>query len=106
MPDPYNNNGSTYINPNICKSFTQTIPAAVTQLSAQVCSEATFYSHANAGTHIKLYDESTSNWFLLDGRQYVTLRGLTTTGLVSAESLTGSHVLTYRTAFFSCLPQR
>lgn len=106
MPDPYNNNGSIYTNINVCKSFTQTIPAAVTALSAQVCSEVTFYNHAAAGTTIKLYDGATTTWFLLDGKQYFTMRGLTTTALVSAESSAGSNILTYRTAYFSNLPQR
>lgn len=107
MPDPYNNNGSTYINPNVCKSFSVVISAVMTPLSEQTCSEAYFYNHGvNSNDHIAIYDSPTS-YYTLDGKTGVNIMGLTNMNLVSAIVTKGNPVLlTYRTAYFSCLPQR
>jgi len=107
MPVPTANNGSTFYNINVCRSFRQTITTALTSLIIQPCSEVIFVNRT--GSSVLIYDNEyadDSNSFLLANGESFTFRGITNTSTVSAKTLSGSGNIYYRTQYFSNLNQR
>lgn len=106
MPVPTSNNGSTFYNSNVCRSFNLTINTSMTQLFAMPCSELEIYN--TTGGLLSAYDGgfSTEPFALLIGsNERVTLRGLTNASEVSAKAATAGKIH-YRTQFFSSNPIR
>ena len=117
------NNGSGYVNYNICRSFNQNIDTTLTMLTGAVvpgftgtatpaltggqpCSEVIIINKT-AGD-LTLYDmeyPDTLNGLLIGTGESVTLRGLTNVAQVSAVAASAGTVY-YRTQFFSNNPSR
>lgn len=101
------NNGSTFYNINECRSFNQTISATLVALSAQPCSEVILIN--KTGQSVYIYDSNNfgdETRLLLNNLETFTLRGVTNSAQVSAQTASGSGTLYYRTQYFSMLPQR
>jgi hypothetical protein len=107
MPIPIANNGSTFYNINVCRSFKQTISTNLIQLSTQPCSEAIIVNRT--GADLLVYDNeylSDFNAFLLSDGESFTFRGITNTSTISAKTTSGAGSIYYRTQYFSNLNQR
>lgn len=99
LPD---NNGSTYYNRNVCRSFNQPLSTNLVALSSQVCAEVIIYN--KTGQDIQVYDNGYfdgSNAFVLSNNDSFVVRGLTNSAQVSAKTTTGGGLIYYRTQFFS-----
>jgi hypothetical protein len=97
----------SYQNLNVCKSFNQTIDSTLKPLSAQICSEVIIVNRS--GADIKVFDSNnfdSSNAFLLEADDSFVFRGLTNSNQLSAQSLSGSGTIYYRTQYFSINPSR
>ena len=105
MPVPFTDNfGSTYINVNECRSFSQPLTTSLVGLSSQVCSEVIIYN--KSGHAMNIYDSNNSlsaNRLQLDDKDVVTIRGITNSEQVSAQSVhgAGSGIFFYRTQYYS-----
>lgn len=102
MAIPTSNNGTTFYNRNICRSFNQPLGTSLVALSAQVCSEVLLIN--KTGQSVKVFDSNysgDSNHILLDSLDSMMLRGITDASQVSAQTTTGSGKLYYRTQYFS-----
>lgn len=114
------NNGSGYVNFNICRSFNQTISTSLTMFTGaeapvitdgvltggQPCSEVVIINKT-AGD-LTIYDngyDDAANGLLIGTGESVTLRGLTNVAQVSAVAASAGTVY-YRTQFFSINPSR
>ena len=103
---PITNNGSTYYNVNQCKSFNQIITTALTQLSAQPCSEVILINRT--GDSLSAYDSGLSGEayaMLLKNDESMIFRGLTNSNQLSAKA-TATGKAYYRTQFYSNNPSR
>jgi hypothetical protein len=101
------NNGSTFYNINDCRSFNQTISSNLVQLYSYPCSELVLVNRT--GQVLYVYDNNYYDpefAFLLANNESFVFRGLTNSGTVSAQTLSGSGLIFYRTQYFSNLPQR
>lgn len=101
------NNGSTFININECRSFNLTLTTSLSALANNVCSEVILLN--KTGQLVYVYDSNyfdDTNRIALSANETFTLRGITNSMQVSAKTHTGSGPLYYRTQYFSCLPQR
>lgn len=125
MADNYNN-GSGYVNYNICRSFNQNIDTTLTMLTGaevpgfttttnsttpvltggQPCSEVTIINKTSGNLSIfdMGYDESQFS-LVLGAGESMTLRGLTNVAQVSA-LCTSAGSIYYRTQFYSINPSR
>jgi hypothetical protein len=92
-----------FLNRNLCKSYQQSVTTARIKLSSQECSEmvAHFYS-GTASDYIDIYDPISPYAYRLYPNQQYTIRGLTDTGVLSAQSNTNL-TLVYRTQFFGSM---
>lgn len=101
MADYTDNNGTSYINRNVCRSFNTTLSTGLAALVNQVCSEVLVMNRT--GQNINLFDNSYSDagnaLLLRDGESFI-LRGITNTNQLSAQTATGSGTLYYRTQYF------
>jgi hypothetical protein len=108
MPTPFtSNNGSTFYNINECRTFNQTISSNLVALSAYPCSEIIFVNRT--GQTVYVYDNgyaASDSAFVLANNESFVFRGLTNSGAVSAQTLSGGGLINYRTQYFSSLPQR
>lgn len=105
MAIPTTNNGTTYHNKNLCRSFNQPMSTSLVALSSQPCSEVVLIN--KTGQSIKVYDSNyfdNSNHILLDNLDSITIRGVTNSMQVSAQTTTGSGLIYYRTQYFSSTP--
>ncbi len=96
------NNGTTYINRNVCRSFTVGLTTGLSALANQICSEVTILN--NTGQSVLFYDggfDTVSNGFLVEDTQTFTFRGLTNAMQLSAATLSGAGNLSYRTQYYS-----
>jgi len=101
MPAPTTNNGSTFYNLNVCRSFNQTIGTNLTQLSSQPCSEVILYN--NTGGALSAYDNGYNTEpfaFLVPNATSFTFRGLTDCSQLSAKAAAAGPIF-YRTQYFS-----
>lgn len=103
MPQsPTDNNGSTYYNRNICRSFNQPLSTNLVALSSQICAEVIIYN--KTGQDVQVYDSgyfNSSNAFILSNNDSFVVRGLTNSAQVSAKTATGGGLIYYRTQYFS-----
>ncbi len=115
------NNGSGYVNYNICRSFNQTIDTTLTMLTGaevpgftvtpaltggQPCSEVIIINKTSGNLFV--YDngyEDEVNSLALGAGESITLRGLTNVAQVSAKAVSSGTVF-YRTQFYSINPAR
>lgn len=115
------NNGSGYVNYNICRSFNQNINTSLTMLTGaevpvktaedgirggQPCSEVIIINKT-AG-NLTIYDcdyADALNGLLIGTGESVTLRGLTNVAQVSAIAASAGTIY-YRTQFYSINPSR
>ena len=107
MPVPIANNGSTFYNINVCRSFKQSISTSLVSLCSQPCSEVIIVNRT--GSEVLVYDNDysdSSNVFLLSDGESFTFRGITNTSTVSAKTNSGTGFIYYRTQYFSNLNQR
>jgi len=124
------NNGSGYVNFNICRSFNQNIDTTLTMLTGaevpafteevvegrrtytpfltggQPCSEVIIINKTSGNLFV--YDngyEDEVNSLALGAGESITLRGLTNVAQVSAKAVSSGTVF-YRTQFYSINPAR
>lgn len=96
-----------FVNTNLCRSFNQSLSTTLTPLSSQVCSEVLVINKTGQG--INIYDSGfadTTNNLLIEDDESITIRGITNSDQVSAQTISGGGTLYYRTQYFSYLPQR
>ena len=111
MAQPYtNNNGTTFINQNFCRSFNFTLSTALVPLVNEVCSEVVLINKTGGDVYIYDSDYSdTANRLLLSNGESFILRGVTNAMQISAlggPSLSAGGTFYYRTQWYSNLPQR
>ena len=124
------NNGSGYVNFNICRSFNQNIDTTLTMLTGaeipafteevtegrityapvltggQPCSEVVIINRTSG--NLSVYDmgyEDDINSVALGAGESITLRGLTNVAQVSAKAVSAGSIY-YRTQFYSINPSR
>ena len=98
---------TTYVNPNVCRSFNVTATTALAALTGQVCSEVLIYN--KTGQDLKIFDggyNDGSNAFLIADGESITIRGVTNANEVSAQTASGSGTIYYRTQYYSNNPSR
>lgn len=96
------NNGTTYINRNVCRSFTVGLTTGLLALANQICSEVVVLN--NTGQSVLFYDggfSAAGNGFLVEDAQTFTFRGLTNAMQLSAATVAGTGNLSYRTQYYS-----
>ena len=79
---------TTYVNPNVCRSFNVTATTSLAALTGQVCSEVLIYN--KTGQDLKIYDNDYSNdsfAFLIADGESITIRGITNSNEVSASDI-------------------
>lgn len=106
MPELPTNNGCTYYNLNICRSFNQIATTALTKLSSQVCSEVELFNRT--GNTLSAYDGGYSGdefAMIIPNNESYILRGLTNSDQVSAKAETPGTIF-YRTQYYSSNPLR
>jgi len=98
------NNGTTYVNINQCRTFNIEASAVLKALEIQPCAEVVILN--TSGNPLSAFDAgfiSTKYAMIIpDGTEF-TLRGITNSNQVSAM---GDGNFSYRTQFFSSNPQR
>lgn len=104
------NNGTTFVNINHCRSFNFSLSDSLVALVNEVCSEVVLIN--KTGQNVFIYDSGYSddlNRLLLgDGESFI-LRGITNSMQVSAQGapeLSAGGQFYYRTQWYSNLPQR
>jgi len=98
------NNGTTFVNPNHCRSFNTTLAGSLTALVNETCAEVVFVNRS--GADVLLYDNGytdASNAFLLADGESLIFRGLTNANQLSAN---GTGAVYYRTQWYSNSPTR
>lgn len=102
MAIPTTNDGTTYYNSNICRSFNQPLSTQLAALSSTVCSEVIISN--KTGQNVLIFDNNytaSANGILISNNEVYTIRGITNAAQVSAQTATGSGMLYYRTQFYS-----
>lgn len=102
MAIPTTNDGTTYYNRNICRSFNQPLTTQLVGLSSMVCSEVVISN--KTGQSVLLFDSNYTapeNSILLSNNDVYTVRGITNAAQVSAQTTSSSGMIYYRTQFFS-----
>ena len=98
---------TTYVNPNVCRSFNATASTTLAALTGQVCSEVLIYN--KTGQDLKIFDNGRDNGsyaFLIADGESITIRGITNADAVSAQTTSGTGTFYYRTQYFSNNPSR
>jgi hypothetical protein len=105
MSQPFtDNNGTTFYNINVCRSFSTTLAGSLVALANQPCSEVVIIN--NTATTLSAYDDgysSAANALIIPVNGIVEIRGITNSSQVSAN---GTGRFSYRTQYFSYNPQR
>lgn len=99
LPD---NNGSTYYNRNVCRSFNLSLNSGLCCLPAQICAEVIVIN--KTGQTVNVFDQGYSgatNAMQLANNDTFTFRGLTNANQLSAQTTSGAGTLYYRTQYFS-----
>ena len=99
LPD---NNGSTYYNRNVCRSFNLSLNTGLCCLPAQICAEIIVIN--KTGQAVNVFDQgysAASNAMQLSAGESFTFRGLTNANQLSAQTTAGAGTLYYRTQYFS-----
>lgn len=99
LPD---NNGSTYYNRNVCRSFNLTLNSGLCCFPAQICAEIIVIN--KTGQTVNVFDQgysAASNAMQLSAGESFTFRGLTNANQLSAQTTAGAGTLYYRTQYFS-----
>jgi hypothetical protein len=108
MPEPFtDNNGTTFVNQNVCRSFNMNITTSLRALSGEICSEVLIIN--KTGANVTLYDQgyiSVQNGLLLADGDSIIMRGVTHTTQISAVADSGTGLLYYRSQYFSNTPSR
>jgi len=111
MARPFtDNNGTTFVNPNFCRSFNFSLSDDLTRLADEVCSEVVLIN--KTGQDVLIYDSDyfdDANSLLLANNESFVLRGVTNANQISAISpalSAGSGVFYYRTQWYSNSPTR
>lgn len=98
------NNGTTFVNQNHCRSFKVTLAGSLVALTNEVCSEVVLINRS--GNAVLIYDsgfsDASNSLSLADGESFV-LRGVTNANQISAD---GTGDFYYRTQWFSNTPSR
>jgi len=98
------NNGTTFYNINVCRSFTATLSNSPVAFQSQPCSEVVIIN--TSGSTLSAFDSGysdPSNSLIIPNNTVVEIRGITNAAQVSA---VGSGLISYRTQYFSNNPQR
>lgn len=96
-----------FSNINQCRSFNQVLTTGLAKLSAQECSEVIISNKTGQG--ILVFDNNNSgasNGFLLSANDTFTFAGVSDCNQLSAQTVTGTGTVYYRTQFFSNTPAR
>lgn len=97
-----------YVNPNICRTFTQVISTVTVAISSnQVCGEA--YIVNKTGGNVFIYDNGYSDaeyGFLLEDNDSATFHGITNLTAISAATSSGSGTIYIRAKYYSHNPSR
>jgi hypothetical protein len=105
MSQPFtDNNGTTFYNINICRSYTMTLAGSLSAFANQPCSEVVIIN--TTGSALSAFDSGYSdpvNTLIIPDNTVVEIRGITNSMQVSA---IGTGTFSYRTQFFSNNPQR
>ncbi|MGA1047496.1 MAG: hypothetical protein ACO3UU_05765 [Minisyncoccia bacterium] len=105
MSQPFtDNNGTTYYNINVCRSYSLTLAGSLVAFESQPCSEVVIIN--TSGAVLSAFDSgysSPANALIIPTNAIVEVRGITNASQVSA---IGSGTFSYRTQFFSNNPQR
>ena len=100
------NNGTTYINRNVCRTFNFALSTTLQAFTNQICSEVVVMNRT--GQSINLYDNGfvlSGSALLLEDNESFTIRGLTNAMQLSAATVTGGGTLYYRTQYYSSSTQ-
>ena len=99
--------GTTYVNPNICRSYSLAASTTLTALTGQICSEVLILN--KSGQTLKIFDggftQADHCVHLSDG-ETITIRGCTNSNQVSAQLASGTGTIYYRTQYYSHNPSR
>jgi hypothetical protein len=104
------NNGTTFVNPNHCRSFNFSLSNSLTRLTDEVCSEVVLIN--KTGQNVLVYDSNyfdSSNSLLLGNGESFVLRGVTNANQISAIgvlALSAGGDFYYRTQWYSNSPSR
>ena len=105
MSQPFtDNNGTTFYNINVCRSFSRTLAGSLVALANQPCSEVVIIN--TTGGPLSAFDDGYSspvNALIIPNGGIVEIRGVTNSSQVSAF---GTGTFSYRTQYFSYNPQR
>ena len=105
MSQPFtDNNGTTFYNINVCRSFSRTLAGSLVALANQPCSEVVIIN--TTGGQLSAFDDGYSspvNALIIPNGGIVEIRGITNSSQVSAF---GTGTFSYRTQYFSYNPQR
>jgi hypothetical protein len=105
MSQPFtDNNGTTFYNINVCRSFSRTLAGSLVALANQACSEVVIIN--TTGNTLSAFDDGYSspvNALIIPNNGIVEIRGITNSSQVSA---LGTGTFSYRTQYFSLNPQR
>lgn len=107
MSQPFtDNNGTTFYNINVCRSFSKTLGSSLVALESQPCSEVVIIN--TTGALLSAFDDgysSPANALIIPINGIVEIRGITNSSQVSALGSNGT-TFSYRTQYFSFNPQR
>jgi hypothetical protein len=98
---------TTYVNPNVCRSFSLGATTTLQSLTGQVCSEVLIINKSSKDLYI--YDGSFTqddNRLLIADGESLTLRGVTNSDQISAKLASGTGTIYYRTQYYSNNPSR
>lgn len=105
VPYIYSTNGNQYTNINECRTYNLSLTTGLSALRNEICSEVILVN--KTGSVVNVFDNgysAASAAMLLDDNDTFTLRGITTTAQVSAQTVSGAGVLYYRTQMYSSTP--
>lgn len=103
----HGNNGSYWNNPDLSKSFNQTIDTTAVPLSSFRCSEVLIINRT--GGDLFISDNNNFdfvNELLLLDSESITLRGVSNCDSISARVPSSSGTIYYRASFYSNTPTR
>lgn len=105
MSQPFtDNNGTTFYNINVCRSYSLTLAGSLVAFESQPCSEVVIIN--TTGASLSAFDDgysSPANALIIPQNGIVEIRGITNASQVSAF---GTGTFSYRTQYFSLNPQR
>lgn len=96
-----NNNGSTFYNRGVGKSFKHAMTTSLVALNPFVCSEVTIIN--SSGGDLMIYDSGNfadANSLLIGDGESITMRGVSNSDEISAKMVTGSGDIYYRSQPF------